>query len=80
LKVLSINIPETLDLNEKEVKIVLAAKLFEMGKLSLGQAAELSDYSKRTFMELLSNYGVSIFNSDEAQLEKDTENAAISNE
>ena len=75
MKVLTINIPETLDLNEKEAKTILAASLFETGKLSLGQAAELSGYSKRTFMELLSDYGVSIFNSDEAQLEKDIENA-----
>ena len=72
---LTINIPETLDLNEKEAKTILAANLFETGKLSLGQAAELSGYSKRTFMELLSDYGVSLFNSDEAQLEKDIENA-----
>jgi predicted HTH domain antitoxin len=57
------------------VKVFLAAKLFEKGTLSLGQAADLAGYSKRTFMELLANYDVSIFNLDEAELEKDILNA-----
>ena len=35
-------------------------KLFETGKLSLGQAAKFSGYSKRTFMELLGKYGVPV--------------------
>jgi predicted HTH domain antitoxin len=43
--------------------------------LSLGQAAELAGYSKRTFMELLGNYGVSIFEYPEMELEKDIKNA-----
>jgi len=36
-------------------------KLFETGKLSLGQAAKLSGYSKRAFMEILGKYNVPIF-------------------
>jgi predicted HTH domain antitoxin len=39
--------------------------------LSLGQAAELAGYSKRTFMELLANYDVSVFNYTEEELTKE---------
>jgi len=75
MKTLTINIPDTINLTPKEAQTVLAAQLYEMGKLSLGQAAELAGYSKDTFMELLSEYGVSIFNFDEDELDKDIENA-----
>jgi predicted HTH domain antitoxin len=54
---------------------MLAAKLYEKGSLSLGQAAELAGYSKRTFMELLGSYEVSVFSYSEAELEKDILNA-----
>lgn len=69
MKTLTIQIPDSLD--EKEAKTLLAAKLYEKGSLSLGQAAELADYSKRTFMELLANYEVSIFNYTEEELNKE---------
>lgn len=36
--------------------MTLAAKLYEMGTLSGGQAAELVGVSKRTFLELLGKY------------------------
>jgi len=40
---------------------LLATKLYETGRLSLGQAAKLAGYSKRTFMELLGKNGVPVF-------------------
>jgi predicted HTH domain antitoxin len=43
--------------------------------LPLGQAAELAGYSKATFMELLSNYGVSVFNYPADELDNDIANA-----
>ena len=55
--------------------MLLATKLYEQGKLSLGQAAELAGYSKRAFMELLANYNVSVFNYDAQELENDIRNA-----
>jgi predicted HTH domain antitoxin len=45
---------------ENEAKLFLAMKLFEVGRLSCGQAAELAGYSKRTFMELLGKHGVAV--------------------
>ena len=75
MKTLTINIPETVEIDEREAKIILAAKLYEKGSLSLGQAADLASYSKRTFMELLGNYEVSIFNYSDKELEADIQNA-----
>ena len=73
MKKLILDIPDTVDLDEKEAKTMLAANLYEIGKLSLGQAAELAGYSKKSFMELLGNYNVSLFNYD--GLENDIANA-----
>ena len=69
MKTLTLQIPDNLD--EKEAQTLLAAKLFEKGSLSLGQAAALAGYSKRTFMELLANYDVSLFNYSETELDKE---------
>jgi predicted HTH domain antitoxin len=49
--------------------------IYEKGKLTLGQAAELAGLSKRTFMEILSDYDVSIFNYSLSELENDIKNA-----
>jgi predicted HTH domain antitoxin len=75
MKTITLNIPDSLDLDEKEAKTMLAAKLYEKGSLSLGQAAELAGYTKRTFMELLGNYGVSIFNYSAEEIISDVANA-----
>lgn len=76
MKTLTLNIPDNLDLDNREAAMLLATRLYEQGKLSLGQAAELAGYSKRTFMELLANYNVSVFNYDEQELENDIRNAS----
>jgi predicted HTH domain antitoxin len=75
MKTVKITLPETVDMTEKEVVTALAAQLYEMGKLSLGQAAGLAGYSKRTFMELLGNYGVSVINHPADEIERDLKNA-----
>ena len=75
MKTLTINLPDKFDLSPKETATLLAAKLYETGKLSLGQAAELAGYSKKTFMELLGNYGVSVFNFPPEELDNDIANA-----
>ena len=73
MKTLTLEIPDFLD--ERDTKTLLAAKLYEKGTLSLGQAADLAGYSKRTFMELLGNYDVSVFNYSEEDLKQDLNNA-----
>ncbi len=75
MKTLTFNIPDTWDLDDKEVAMMLAATLYEQGKLSLGQSAELVGLTKRTFAELLGRYKVSIFNYPPSDLSRDVRNA-----
>ena len=75
MKTLTLHIPDQIDLDESEAKMIVASKLYEKGKFSLGQAAELAGLPKRAFMELLGDYGVSIFNYPPGDLEKDVKNA-----
>ena len=55
--------------------MIVASHLYEQGKLSLGQAAEVAGLTKRTFAELLGNYNVSIFNFPASDLARDVANA-----
>jgi predicted HTH domain antitoxin len=75
MRTLVLNIPDTVDFDDKEALMAIAARLYEKGKLSLGQAAELVGLSKGTFIEILSNYGVSVFNYPPSDLDRDVENA-----
>ena len=75
MKTLIINIPDTVDFDDKDALMTIASRLFEKGKLSLGQAAELVGLSKRAFMEMLGTYGVSVFNYPSSDLGRDVENA-----
>lgn len=42
---LTLNLPKTVKFEERELILILATKLYEQGKLSLGQAAELAGLS-----------------------------------
>lgn len=48
---------------------------YPKSKLSLGQAAELAGVSKRTFIEIVGSYGVSVLNYSPEELERDFVNA-----
>jgi predicted HTH domain antitoxin len=75
MKSLTLNIPDSLDIDDKELSMMLASKLYEQGKLSLGQAAELAGLTVITFSEMLGKYGVSIFNFPPSDLSHDIKNA-----
>lgn len=75
MRTINFKIPDSLDLDDNDITMLLASTLYEKGKLSLGQAAELAGYSKRTFAEILGKYGVSIFNYPASDLTLDIENA-----
>lgn len=66
---LKIELPSNISLDEAQ--LLLAVKLFETGKLSIGQAAKLAGYSKRTFIELLSKMGVPVINYPAEDLERE---------
>lgn len=61
--------------SESEARLLLAVKLFETGRLSCGQAAELAGYSKRAFMELLGSQEVPVFNYPADEVARDLANA-----
>jgi len=58
----------------KDIRIFAAIKFFEIGKLSLGKAAELAEMSKLDFIELLSQQNISVYNYPPEELEEDLGN------
>ena len=44
-----------------EARLLLMVKLFDTGRLSLGQAATAAGYSKAAFIEVLGKLGVAVF-------------------
>lgn len=77
MKTLTINIPSTAEIDDKEARMSLASKLYERGKLTLGQAAELAGYSKETFMELLADYNVPLINYPADELDENIKNGRL---
>lgn len=75
MKSITLNFPDTLEVNDKDIIMLIATKFFEQGKLSLGQAAEIVGLSKRAFAEILGSYGVSVFNYPVSDLSQDIKNA-----
>jgi predicted HTH domain antitoxin len=60
---------------EKEAKMAMAAKLFEMKRLSSGMAASLVGMDRVSFLLNLHIYGVAMIDLEEEELLSDMENA-----
>jgi predicted HTH domain antitoxin len=75
MKTFTLNLPDSIDLDNKDISMLIATRLYEQGKLSLGQAADLAGLTKRTFAELLAKYDISIFNFPASDIAKDVANA-----
>ena len=75
MKTLTLNVPDSLNVDNQDLAMLVSTLLYEQGKLSLGQAAEVAGLTKRTFAELLGKYGVSIFNFPSQDLSRDVANA-----
>jgi predicted HTH domain antitoxin len=73
---LNFTMPKQSVLSEFDLKMLLAAKLYEERKLALGYCAELAGLSKRAFIELLGRYGVSLFSQTADELQSDIDNAS----
>ena len=52
----------TKDELEFNIRLMAALKMFELGKVSMGKAAELAGMSKAEFLEICGRYKVSVFN------------------
>ncbi len=70
-----ISLKETPETISQQLRIVAAVKLFELGKLSSGRAAQLAGMSRVQFLNSLGNYRVSPFSLSEQELEQDVQNA-----
>jgi len=70
-----ISLKETPEQFAKEATKLLAVKLYEMGKLSSGRAAELAGMSRVSFLQSLEKYGVAIFDMTKEELGRDYQNA-----
>ena len=66
-----LTLPDSVDLSHIDIKMIVAAKLFDMGELSSGQAAKIVGITRREFLETVGKYGVSIFQYDADELEED---------
>ncbi|WP_353127556.1 UPF0175 family protein [Parapedobacter pyrenivorans] len=55
---LTLEVPASLEKDREDTVRFLAAKLYESGKLSLGQAAQMAGMKKWDFAEILGDYGV----------------------
>ena len=66
---------ETREQFEREAKTAMAVKLFELKRLSSGQAAALLGMDRAKFLLMLSDYGVPMIDLDESDLQSDVANA-----
>ena len=75
MRTIQLNIPDGVDLKDYDFSMIVATKLYEDAKLSAGQAAKMAGLTKRTFIELLGRYGVSVFSTSITDLHSDITNA-----
>ena len=77
MKEMTLKYPDALELAvqttpeelEAQIRLMAALKMFELGKLSSGKAAELAGLSRVEFLEMCGRYRVSIFNYPPEELE-----------
>ncbi|MCE7044115.1 UPF0175 family protein [Dyadobacter sp. CY312] len=70
---ITLNVPDSLVEYQNDTIRFIAAKLYESGKLSLGQAADMASLSKLAFAEILKDYGVSLMNYPLSEIWNDAE-------
>lgn len=56
---------------ERELKLLLAVKLFEVGRVSLGQAAQIAGMGKIAFMDELGRLQIPLIDYDDLDAELD---------
>lgn len=73
MQTITITLPDNAELDQRQTVKFLASKLYEAGKLSLGQAAELAGLTKVAFAEILGDFGVSLINYPVTEMKHDAE-------
>ncbi|MBI1785349.1 UPF0175 family protein [Candidatus Sumerlaeota bacterium] len=59
------------EITADEARLLLALKLIETHRISLGKAAEIAGYSKAAFMEVASKHGMPVFDYAPGDLERE---------
>jgi predicted HTH domain antitoxin len=71
MQTITIHVPDKTELDPRDTIKFLAAKLYEAGKVTLGQAAEIAGLSKTAFAEILADYGVALINYPVSDMKRD---------
>ncbi len=66
---------ETPEEFERELRFLVAAKLYEMGRISSGRAAELAGIRRVEFLNNLGRYRIPVFNYSREELEREVREA-----
>lgn len=66
---------ETPEEFERELKFLVAAKLYELGRISSGRAAELAGMDRVAFLNHLGRHRISVFNYPLEELEREIREA-----
>jgi len=60
----------------QQIRVVAAIAYFQEKKLSLGKAAELAGFNRLSFMDILAQKGIVIFDYDESMVESEFQGIA----
>ena len=79
IQTITLDVPEnfeqavqvTRDELESQIRLMAALKMFELGKISSGKAAELAGMTRVQFLEACGRYNVSVFNYSADELEQE---------
>jgi len=70
-----LSLHESEDRFAKELRTAAAVKLYEVGRLSSGRAAELAGVTRVAFFAILGEYGVGLYQGTASDIEQDVQNA-----
>lgn len=71
---LTLSLPE-LDISPEELRELLAIKLYQDGRVSLGKAAEIAGYRERSFADLIMHRGGSPLKFENLDIAEELRNA-----
>ena len=75
LEDLLLSLKETPEQFEREARLLLAVKLYEIGKISSGMAARLAGMRRIEFLYELNRFGIAVIDTPPEELAQDVANA-----